>query len=151
MSVATPRLDEQIERLAHPPPPPLYTVVGVHVITRRLHLKRIEISGRRIRLQHAAALALLRSARDLAQRHKSVVVVSSYRSWAEQARLYAAWVARHFTGLPAAKPGTSYHNIGLAIDISGYSDKVVRGRLGAHGWNWLGSRDPVHFSFHVHG
>lgn len=45
----------------------------------------------------------------------------------------------------AAKPGTSNHEGGRAIDTSNYN--YWKSALEAHGWRWLGSGDVVHFDF----
>lgn len=146
MANPTPKLDDAIDRLGTPN---LFTKTGFRVKKGRLHLK----SYNGTTLQEAALRALLLADRDLAQKgNKSVQVISSYRSWAKQAALYAAWAARGFTGLPAAKPGHSMHNIGLAIDITNWSDPEIRNALAKHGWNWGSSfGDNVHFSYKVHG
>jgi len=88
-----------------------------------------------------AALARAR-ARGVVVRLTSVV-----RSTASQRRLYDAYLARGRTGLPAAAPGTSTHEYGLAFDAV-----VARGRLSEFvriaecaGLKWAGARDPVHF------
>ncbi len=75
-----------------------------------------------------------------------VRVTSTYRSCRAQKALYDEWImgARR---LPAAPPGRSLHNIGLAVDISA-SPEALRalGDLWTSwgGW-WGGERDPVHF------
>lgn len=75
-------------------------------------------------------------------------IVSTYRSVGEQSRLYKAFVARGKKGLPAARPGQSYHNFGLAVDIAtDPPDALARvGRLAEQaGLRWGGRfRDPVH-------
>lgn len=75
-------------------------------------------------------------------------ITSTFRSVAEQRRLYRAYLAgRH--PLPVAPPGRSMHNYGLAIDL------VARNleRLGAWwrsiGGIWGGPSDPVHFSVRI--
>lgn len=82
-----------------------------------------------------------------AQRGLQVRLTSVTRSSATQRRLYLAWLARGRTGLPAAPPGTSTHEFGLAVDLV-----MARGRLAdfvrvaeCAGLKWAGARDPVHF------
>lgn len=74
-------------------------------------------------------------------------VTSAYRSWAQQERLYRRFQAGQSL-LPAAAPGRSKHNYGLAIDLVCRRDGGLRA-LGALwesvGGRWGGSRDPVHF------
>jgi LAS superfamily LD-carboxypeptidase LdcB len=76
-----------------------------------------------------------------------VHVTSTYRDPKLQKRLYDAWIRRGRTGLPAAPPGRSTHEYGLAFDAV-----VTRGRLQdfvriaeCHGLKWAGQRDRVHF------
>lgn len=75
---------------------------------------------------------------------------SAVRSSKTQAALYADWVAGR-RKLPAAPPGSSKHERGLAIDIGGLTASQQR-QLGAlwEGWGgrWGGrfsNPDPVHF------
>lgn len=85
-----------------------------------------------------------------------LIVTSAYRSLSKQARLRAAWEAGE-SKIPAAKPGNSLHNFGLAFDLA---------RLGVNPFEdpllpWLGSiwekvggryggvRDPVHFDVRI--
>jgi hypothetical protein len=60
-----------------------------------------------------AALAAL-SARYRARFGVDLPVVYAYRTYAEQVRMYAAYLAG--TGNLAARPGTSTHGLGIAID-----------------------------------
>lgn len=73
--------------------------------------------------RYTAAAAEIETALGISMR-----IVSGYRSNAEQQRLYDAWRKRQ-AGVPgygwanpAAKPGTSNHNRGLALDIAPNSD-----------------------------
>lgn len=101
------------------------------------------ISGLQPDVRERARVALER-ARQAGLR---VTVTSGYRSMREQKRLYDRWIARGRTGLPAARPGSSTHNFGLAFDAV-----VAGGRLPEFvriaecaGLKWAGRRDPVHF------
>lgn len=81
-----------------------------------------------------------------------LVVTSARRSPAKQARLYDDYI-RGLSKIPAAPPGGSLHQYGLAFDLarigkSPLGDPLLAylGRLweswgGRHG----GQRDPVHF------
>jgi len=81
-----------------------------------------------------------------------IVATSTRRSQAKQAKLYYNWKAGK-SRIPAAPPGRSIHEHGLAVDIARLgvdplSDPLLAylGRLwtyygGRHG----GARDPVHF------
>lgn len=78
-----------------------------------------------------------------------VQITSVRRSTAQQAALYARYL-RGESDLPAAPPGTSDHELGLAWDM------VINGNYRGPEQRWLGSvwrswggrwsdRDPVHF------
>ena len=142
----TPKLDDQIDRFKNTHN--LITVTGKHYSGKQLHLAHVD----GVVLQEQAMKALLEAKRDLARKsNKTISVISSYRSWAKQAMLYARYKAG-LSSLPAAPPGSSFHNIGLAIDITNWSDQEVRSALTKHGWNWgSGFGDKVHFSYKVHG
>jgi len=81
-----------------------------------------------------------------------LVVTSARRSASKQQRLYDKW-RRGETAIPAARPGTSLHQLGLAFDLAriGYDplDDPLLNWLGQV-WEYVGgrhggSRDPVHF------
>ena len=74
-----------------------------------------------------------------------------YRSFEEQARIYAS---HHPRGLPGARPGGSYHNYGRAGDLERegggslpMSEKIRLGAMAESiGLTWGGRfRDPAHF------
>ena len=81
-----------------------------------------------------------------------LVVTSGRRSRSKQARLYAAWRSGK-SKIPAAPPGTSLHQYGLAVDmarigVDPLNDPLLNylGALWRHyGGTWGGARDPVHF------
>ncbi|WP_061247642.1 M15 family metallopeptidase [Leptospira noguchii] len=89
---------------------------------------------------------------DLKRSLPSVYVFESRRSWARQAKLYAACKAG--TGsCPAAPPGSSAHQFGRALDINGFSadrdHKTIKSLLVRHpdiewGADWK-QTDPPHF------
>lgn len=70
---------------------------------------------------------------------------SALRSLAQQYLLYSWWQNDRCGIALAAKPGTSNHESGLAVDIS--DNAGWRSEMSAHGFRWLGSSDPVHFDF----
>lgn len=82
--------------------------------------------------------------RALMREEPRAVLTSTLRTRAEQARLYARWLAGR--GRRAARPGTSLHELGLAFDVS--APHVALLRLGALwrsvGGGWLLSH-PIHF------
>lgn len=76
-------------------------------------------------------------------------VTSTVRSFSQQARLYAAYRAGR-TRYPAAPPGSSMHERGLAFDLAADPDalETVGPLAGLWGLRWGGHftpRDPVHF------
>ena len=79
----------------------------------------------------------------------SPVVTSAFRSIQKQATLYDRYL-RGLSDLPAAPPGRSLHNYGLAFDLvvhSGYRSDAQEalGRFWRSiGGHWYPS-DPVHF------
>ncbi|AKP25956.1 Serine-type D-Ala-D-Ala carboxypeptidase [Leptospira interrogans serovar Manilae] len=89
---------------------------------------------------------------DLKRNLSNVRVFESRRSWARQAKLYAACKAG--TGsCPAAPPGSSAHQYGRALDINGFSAvrdrKTIESVLAKHpdiewGIDWKAT-DPPHF------
>ncbi|HMG19530.1 MAG TPA: D-alanyl-D-alanine carboxypeptidase family protein [Gemmatimonadales bacterium] len=87
---------------------------------------------------------LVQIARDVGL---SPVITSTRRSRVLQARLYRSWL-RGERSLPAAAPGTSLHEHGLAIDLV-VNDPDAYRELGAlwqrWGGEWGGESDPVHF------
>ncbi len=72
-------------------------------------------------------------------------VTSTYRSFSQQERLYRDYLQGR-SRYPAARPGASLHNFGLAFDM--VSDNLEG--LG-HVWESVGGRwggrfrDPIHF------
>lgn len=77
-------------------------------------------------------------------------VSSVKRDSKKQSDLYDAWLAGR-SKYPAAPPGTSKHELGLAVDIGGMTDSQLA-YLGqvwrSWGGRWGGTfrnRDPIHF------
>jgi hypothetical protein len=78
-------------------------------------------------------------------------VSSAYRSTTEQARLYRRYLSGLMPG-PVAPPGSSYHEVGRAIDVlatdealaaAGAAWESVGGTWGGH-FKTVAS-DPIHF------
>lgn len=78
---------------------------------------------------------------------------STLRTYADQERLYADWLAGKPGIYTPARPGTSMHELGWAVDIANpdtdpKADDLLH-QLGAAwrelGGVWGGDRDPVHF------
>jgi len=76
----------------------------------------------------------------------SGTVTSGFRTYGEQAALYQ----RSPAGGPlAAKPGTSSHEFGQAVDVTnpgGFGATMTSAPPGARLYNRLGAADPVHYS-----
>ena len=72
-------------------------------------------------------------------------VNSMLRTVAQQYLLYR-WYTLGQCGIGlAAKPGSSNHETGLALDIQQYD--TWKSTLAAHGFAWYGADDPVHFDY----
>lgn len=84
---------------------------------------------------------------DVRRRGIPIRVTSTYRSRDKQARLYQAWLARGKRGLPAARPGLSTHEWGVAFDVKvdPLHDATVASVARQHGLVWFGERDRVHY------
>lgn len=86
------------------------------------------------------------------QQDGRLIVTSARRSSAKQSRLYADWKSGK-SRIPAAPPGRSLHEYGLAFDLARIGidplDDPLLNWLGAvweyYGGRHGGSRDPVHF------
>lgn len=93
----------------------------------------------------------------MGQQHDGrLVVTSARRSFAKQTKLYYRW-KRGLSKIPAAPPGRSLHQSGLAFDmarigIEPLGDPLLAW-LGAwweyYGGRWGGERDPVHFQVKI--
>ena len=81
-----------------------------------------------------------------------LVITSAERSSTKQAKLYQDWI-RGRSRIPAAPPGSSLHEFGLALDmarigIDPIGDPLLEylGQLWEYyGLRHGGARDPVHF------
>lgn len=73
-----------------------------------------------------------------------VRVTSGYRSRATQAKLYNDYI-RGVSHYPAAPPGLSDHERGLALDILSTNQAALVGLLASVGVQWFGPSDPIHF------
>jgi len=83
-----------------------------------------------------------------------LIINSAKRDPADQERLYAETVAAGRPGrgpgpanMPVARPGTSPHERGLAIDIQNYDDPAAVAAMKNQGLKQKVRNDPVHFSF----
>jgi hypothetical protein len=101
-----------------------------------------------VTLQPNAMKAFKRAER---QAGKRIPVVQSYRSCAQQA-IACRSICGDADGCPGqcASPGTSYHQLGAAIDVSAETlqSRTVVNALVKAGWcQSLPDSDPGHFSF----
>jgi len=75
---------------------------------------------------------------------KKLQINSAMRTREEQERLYALFQSGK--GLPAARPGTSSHEKGQAVDIQNYNDPAAVAALNKQGLFQTVKGDPPHFS-----
>jgi hypothetical protein len=74
-----------------------------------------------------------------------VRVTSGWRSRATQTKLYNDYL-KGLAQYPAAPPGTSDHEKGLAIDVLSTDVQKLVDLLTSVGLVWQGPADPIHFS-----
>jgi peptidoglycan hydrolase-like protein with peptidoglycan-binding domain len=72
-------------------------------------------------------------------------ITSAYRTVAQQYLLWSWFQRRQCNISAAADPGFSNHEDGLALDIPDFD--AWRAALKNETWQWLGSGDPVHFTY----
>lgn len=97
-------------------------------------------------LQAPAVKALEKA---IALRGVKMRVNSAYRTLAQQAVLYAHYQNRRCGIRAAAIPGKSNHNTALALDVEDAMGWKLY--LERHGFDWIGSFDPMHFDFEGSG
>jgi hypothetical protein len=73
-----------------------------------------------------------------------VRITSGWRSYQTQIKLYNDWY-RGLSPYPVARPGTSKHEKGLALDILSTNTEALVALLNSVGLAWGGPTDPVHF------
>lgn len=94
------------------------------------------------KLQSSAASSLAKAAQS---KNDYITLNSAWRSSAQQYLLYN-WYSKGQCGITAAaKPGTSNHEGGRAIDTSNYNYWLST--LQANGWAHDVPNDPVHFDY----
>lgn len=93
-------------------------------------------------LQSPAAAALV-----AAQKVRGVTmsINSGLRTLPQQYLLYRWYQAGTCGIAKAAKPGTSNHESGIAVDIN--DNASWRSAMSSKNYRWLGSSDPVHFDY----
>jgi hypothetical protein len=75
----------------------------------------------------------------------TMTINSMLRTVAQQYLLYRWYQTGRCSISLAAKPGSSNHETGLALDVSQYS--TWKTTLQNNGFHWLGSSDAVHFDY----
>ena len=75
---------------------------------------------------------------------RKLKINSAFRSREEQERLYALYQSGR--GLPAAPPGSSLHERGLAVDIQNYNDPAAVAALNRQGLRQTVRGDAPHFA-----
>jgi LAS superfamily LD-carboxypeptidase LdcB len=139
--------------------PELKTELGCFP-ARKLNLRKATIRDRVVRLQARALWNLQnRVLLDMRRAHIPLIVVSSYRSCAEQCRLIEEHGGTCPDGISGivASVGQSYHNIGLAVDIHQPPLALIdeyRHIMEGNGWHNFSGRngsDPNHWSYKVVG
>lgn len=107
-------------------------------MTARTGIVELEtVRGHYLRVDAARAFDMAVRATDVPR------VTSSMRTRQQQERLYALWLAGK--GNLAAKPGTSKHEIGLAIDARGTPDWEEA--MSAAGFVRTVNSEPWHWEF----
>ena len=81
---------------------------------------------------------------ELLDQDVQVRLTSGRRTRKVQRELWEMWV-RGESDLPAAPPGTSKHEFGLAADLVTDDLEAAVRAARAVGLRWGGRRDPVHF------
>jgi hypothetical protein len=79
-----------------------------------------------------------------------LLVTSAYRSLAEQAYLYAGWIA-HLPGFNfALRPGTSQHQLGLAVDFDATEYIWLETHAADYGWRRTNPAERWHYEYFEH-
>ncbi len=112
----------------------------------RNHNTRATASGDVHGLDNDAAYALSRAQQLASQDGVKIQVTSGFRTYAEQSRLYAELKGKS----PVARPGTSAHESGEAIDVKNYAQAkpylVAAGFVHGDGKGRIAG-DPWHFRY----
>ncbi len=81
----------------------------------------------------------------VAARGTTLTINSALRTLPQQYLLYQ-WYQKGTCGIGlAASPGNSNHESGIAVDV--VDEAGWKPYFQAHGWQWLGANDPVHFDY----
>ena len=89
-------------------------------VTNTAQLKELTIGNRTVRVAPSIALRLAKAAKDFRQATgRDVQINQDFRSHEEQARLYKELSAK---GARVAPPGQSFHEKGMAIDVTNWRE-----------------------------
>ena len=89
-------------------------------VTNNAGLKELTIGKRTVRVAPSIALRLAKAAKDFKQATgRDVQINQDFRSHEEQARLYKELSAK---GARVAPPGQSFHEKGMAIDVTNWRE-----------------------------
>lgn len=95
-------------------------------------------------LQKEAGQSLIAA---IAERGSKPGLVHAIRVLPQQAAVSYWYLHGQRCGIKlAARPGTSPHERGIAIDINNHA--AWKAVLKKHGWIWRGAADPPHFNYH---
>lgn len=100
-------------------------------------------------LPSAVRVALGRARYEAQLRGFEAVVTSTFRTRAEQTVLYNMFL-RGNTSFPVARPGTSRHEFGMAVDLVAVPPSRLPELVSimqSVGFKWAGPSDSVHFDF----
>lgn len=91
---------------------------------------------------------------DMRRAGITVTTTSTRRTFSEQIDLFNKFRAGK-SQFPAARPGTSTHEFGIAVDLVPKTPFALPGVviiMARHGFKWAGARDRVHFTYRAgHG
>jgi D-alanyl-D-alanine carboxypeptidase len=117
-------------------------------------MELVSVDGHGHQLDEPAAEAFLHMAAAAGEAGLGVSISTAYRSHEQQTQLYAAYEAAKARGenpTPVAKPGTSNHEKGTAVDIHVASNPRLLAWLREHGPSYgfheTVAREPWHFDF----
>jgi hypothetical protein len=97
----------------------------------------------------AAGYNTLKAAATAAGYNLDAALTSGYRDYATQDKLYSDY-EKGLSPYVTAKPGTSNHGWGKAIDVSSGAGAIntwLRTNCVKYNWYWFGPADSIHFTF----
>jgi RHS repeat-associated protein len=111
-------------------------------------VRAVLANGQTVVVDRSVAPELISMVREASNAGLMVTVSSGFRSYSKQAELYSRWKNGQ-SKYPAAPPGRSAHNGGLAVDFRpnlNANQMNTLAQLGhQNGLNYAGQKDGVHF------